>query len=149
MKIRQASPYDMPHLLDMLRQYQNHTPLAFLKDVNDAGYITQMLVEIMAGKGVIFVAEKNEDICGMLIAGIAPSIWSPKHLLMREFAYWVNENARFSTAGARLLLAYMEYGEKLKDKGRIDFFTISKMANSPDLKFDRYGFEKIEEFWGM
>jgi N-acetylglutamate synthase-like GNAT family acetyltransferase len=149
MKIRQASPYDMPYLLDMLRQYQNHTPLVFLQTLTDAEYITVLLTEIMVGKGVIFVAEKNDIVCGMLIAGIAPSIWSPKHFLLREFAYWVNEDARFSSAGARLLLAYMEYGEKLKEEGRIEHFTISKMSNSPDLKFDRYGFEKIEEFWGM
>jgi hypothetical protein len=149
MEIRKASAFDMPFLLEMLRAYRKETPLEFLSDADDAAYVTTLLTELMAGKGLILVAVNDGWICGMLIAGIGPSIWSPKHLLMKEFAYWVNEESRFTSAGLRLLAEYRAYGEALKAEGRITNFLISKMVNSPDLKYDRYGFQKLEEFWVM
>lgn len=147
MQIRNASAFDMPFILEMLRDYRAATPLEFLLEADDATYVTAMLTELMAGRGLILLAEDEAGICGMLIAGIGPSIWSPKHLLMREYAYWVNEKSRFSSAGLRLLSAYKTCGEAFKTEGRIANFTISKMVNSPDLKFEKYGFKKLEEFW--
>lgn len=145
-QIRNASPFDVPVLLDMLRQYREQTPLPFLQEANDAEYITQLLSELMAGKGLVLVAE-TDKINGMLIAGISPSLWSPKHFVLTEFAYWVNPDARGSTAGYRLLKAYAKQGQTLKDEGRISAFFISKMTNSPDLKYQKFGFTKLEEFW--
>lgn len=149
MQTRLASPFDVPFILDMLRAYRAYSPVEFLSEADDAEYVTAMLTELMAGRGLVLVAVNDGGVCGMLIAGIGPSIWSPKHLLMKEFAYWVNEDARYSTAGARLLQAYRAYGLGMKEQGRIVNFTISKMVNSPDLNFARYGFEKLEEFWVM
>jgi N-acetylglutamate synthase-like GNAT family acetyltransferase len=145
-QIRDASPFDIPALLDMLRQYRDQTPLPFLAEADDAIHMTHVLAQAMAGKGVVLVAE-TDKIDGMLIAGIAPSLWSPKHLVMTEMAYWVNPDARGTTAGYRLLSAYVEHGQALKDQGRIAAFFISKMVNSPDLKYQKFGFTKLEEFW--
>lgn len=146
LQIRDASPFDIPVLLDMLRQYRELTPLPFLKEADDAIYITQVLTEVMAGKGVALVAE-TDHVVGMLLASIHPSLWSPKHLVMTELAYWVNPDARGSSAGYRLLKAYVEHGHALKAQKRIAAFFVSKMANSPDLQYQRFGFSKLEEFW--
>ena len=147
MQIRKASAFDLPFLLEMLRAYRAHAPLDFLREVNDANHVTTLLSELMAGRGLVLVAVDDGGICGMLIAAIGPSVWSPTHLLMREYAYWVNEESRFSTAGFRLLKEYTTYGESLKEQGRIVGFTISKMVNSPDLSFEKFGYQKLEEFW--
>ena len=146
-KIRDASPFDVPALLDMLRDYRSQTPLPFLAEADDAIYITKILTELMAGRGAIFVADTDEGIVGMLIACIAPSVWSPTHRIMRELAYWVTPTARGTSAGYRLLAAYNEFGQALKDGGRIAAYAISKMSNSPDLKYERFGFSKLEETW--
>lgn len=145
-QIRDASPFDIPALLDMLRQYRDAAPIPFLREADDAIHITQVLAQAMAGRGVVLVSETDE-INGMLIAGIAPSLWCPEHLVMTEMAYWVNPQARGSSAGYRLLKAYTEHGQALKDQGRIAAFFISKMTNSPDLKYQKFGFTKLEEFW--
>lgn len=145
-KIRDASPFDIPVLLDMLRQYRHHTPLPFLAEADDEEHITNILSEIMAGKGIVLVAE-TDKIDGMIIASISPSLWNPKNFLMTEMAYWVNPDARGSSAGYRLLSAYVERGKALKSENRISAFFISKMNNSPDLKFNKFGFAKLEEFW--
>jgi hypothetical protein len=62
-------------------------------------------------------------------------------------AYWVEPECRGGTAGYRLLTAYKKRGEALKAEGRICNFLISKMTNSPNLQFQKFGFEKLEEFW--
>jgi len=149
MLIRKASAFDFPFILDMLREYRNHTPMQFLASIDDAAYIEKMLYEIIAGKGILLVAVNHEGICGMLIAGINPSLWSPQNYLMHEYAFWVNPDARLSTAAYRLLSEYVAYGNALIVEGRISNFFISKMANSPDLKYGKLGFQKLEEFWGI
>lgn len=146
MKVRDATPFDIPAILDMLRQYRSQTPLPFLHDADDEIYITRVLTEIMAGRGVALIAE-GDKIDGMLLAQVAPSAWSPKNLLMTEMAYWMNPDARGSSGGYRLLSAYVEHGQALKDSGRISAFFISKMVNSPDLQYQKFGFTKLEEYW--
>lgn len=148
MIVRFATPFDLPALIQMLKEYREQTPLDFLREADDEAYITMMLTEIIHGKGVALVAESNE-IAGMIVAGIHPSKWSPKHLLLMEFAYWVKPEHRGTTAGHRLVSKYIEAGRSLKEQGRIANFFISKMVNSPDLKYDRFGFKKLEEFWVM
>lgn len=145
--IRKASKFDIPGILDMLRKYREQTPLEFLREADDAEYITQMLTELIAGRGVVLIAEQEGKPIGMMIAGIMPSMWSPKHLVLTEFAYWINPEHRGGTAGYRLLRAYLDEAIALKEAGRICNAFISKMVNSPDLKFSRFGFSKLEEFW--
>ena len=130
----------------MLRDYRDNTPLDFLRQADNTPYITQMLLEIIAGRGIALVAE-TDKIVGMMLASIAPSAWSPKHLVLTELAFWVRVEARGSSAAHRLITAYVEAGNALKNKGSIAAFFISKMVNSPDLKYGRFGFTKLEEFW--
>lgn len=147
-QIREASPHDIPALLDMLRRYRKQMPYGFLQDADDADHVTQMLTNLMAGQGVVFVSEKD-GLTGLLIAGIMPSLWSPKHFLLTEFAYWVEPEHRGGTAGYRLLAAYLDKAIQLKEEGRISHTFLSKMVNSPDLNYERMGFRKLEEFWVM
>jgi len=144
--VREANKFDIPALLDMLRAYRIATPLDFLRDVDDAEYITKLLIELMSGRGLILIAEEAEPI-GMLMAIISPSQWQLSKYLMTEMAYWVQPEHRGGTAGYRLLKAYQKKGQELKSQNRIENFLISKMSNSPDLKFNKFGFSKLEEFW--
>lgn len=145
--IRHATRHDIPAVLEMLRHYRSETPLDFLRDADDAEYISNMLVELIAGRGVVLLAEQNEQAIGMMIAAVMPNIWSPKHFTLTEFAYWVEPEHRGGSAGYRLLRAYLDEAIALKDAGRICNAFISKMVNSPDLKYNKFGFSKLEEFW--
>lgn len=145
--IRHATRHDIPSILEMLRHYRDNTPLDFLRDADDAQYVTAMLLELIAGKGVILLAEQDGKTIGMMIAAVMPNIWSPKHHVLTEFAYWVEPEYRGGTAGYRLIRAYLDEAIALKEAGRICNAFISKMVNSPDLKFSKFGFSKLEEFW--
>lgn len=148
-QIRNASPFDVPQILEKLREYRSNMPYGFLADADDAEHVTNMLTQLMAGQGLVLVADCESKIIGILIAGVMPSIWSPKHLLLTEFAYWVDPEYRNGTAGYRLLRQYLDEAIKMREAGRITNCFISKMVNSPDLKYQKFGFQKLEEFWVM
>lgn len=145
--IRKANKFDVDAIVQMLINYREHSTLNALRFANDREYIEQMLSNILAGAGVIFVSEKDGVLIGMLIAAKFPNIWNPKIIQCSEIAYWINPEYRGGTSAYRLITAYVSECEQLKKSNQIDFYTISKMVNSPDLKYDRFGFQKLEETW--
>lgn len=149
MKIVIANKFNTPDIIKMLKNYRNNTPIESFKDCNDEEYITKLLTHIYAGRGTILLAYKDEQPVGMLIAFIDNSIWDPSLCVMRELAYWVEPEFRGTTAGYRLLSKYVEIAQSYLDMGRIKQCTISKMVNSPDLKYDKFGFSKVEETYSM
>ena len=141
--IRQASKFDKPDIIEMLRLFKDESPFDDYKSLDNVEYINQMLDELIAGKGVIFI----EQGVGMIVGLITPTIWSDKIFCMQELAWFVKPEHRKSTVGYRLLKAYFEYAKELKRQDRIKFYTISKMITSPDFNYAKYGFKKIEECW--
>lgn len=141
--IFKASKYDKAIINDLMLKYKNEAKIDQFKDVGESQYWHQLLDQIIAGRGVIFLAENY----GILIAMILPSIWSDKIMLMHEMAWYVTPERRGSSAGYRLMKAYLDYGNDLKQNGRIKGFTMSKMPSSPDLNYDRFGFKKLDENW--
>jgi GNAT superfamily N-acetyltransferase len=66
---------------------------------------------------------------------------------MYELAWYVKPEYRNTTIGYRLLKEYIDYGKQLKEQGRIKLFTIAKMVTSPNIKYDKFGFNKLDETW--
>lgn len=145
--IRKANKFDIDGIVQMLIHYREHSPLTALRFANDREYIEQMLSNLLAGSGVIFVSEKENVLIGMLIAAKFPNIWNPQIMQCSEIAYWVEPEHRGGTSAYRLLAAYVSECEQLKKSNQIDFYTVSKMVNSPDLKYNRFEFSKLEETW--
>lgn len=149
MKIRFADIHDTEYIIDMLKQYRQHSPI-HLHQATDDTHARAVLAHIFAGLGFVLVAEDvDNSLAGMLIALKNPNVWDPTILMLNELAYWVNPESRGSSAGYKLIKKYQEVADQLKSEGQIQAYTISKMINSPDLKYDRFGFNKIEEMWGV
>jgi N-acetylglutamate synthase-like GNAT family acetyltransferase len=146
MKIRIADCWDTEEIMTMINHYRSASPLSFHKQSSEVR-ARQILAQIFAGLGVIFVSEDQHGLTGMLIALKNSNVWDEDALVMNELAYWVEPEHRGTSAGYRLIKSYQEYCEELKTQGLIKAYTISKMSTSPDLKYDRFGFEKIEEMW--
>jgi hypothetical protein len=104
-----------------------------------------LLDSIIAGKGVRFIA----DGIGMIIGIISPTIWDDTALALHELAWYVKPECRSTSAlvGYRLLRTYLDYANQLKDDGKIKLYTLTKMSTSPDMKYEKFGFSKIEENW--
>jgi N-acetylglutamate synthase-like GNAT family acetyltransferase len=145
--IRQANKFDMDAIVRMLKAYRDKAPTQFLKDSSNQEHIEKLLTNILAGAGFILVAEKDEAVVGMVIAAQHPNIWNPDINQISEIAFWVDEEHRGGKAAHRLLHAYIQQCEELKQEKLIHFFSLSKMQNSPDLSYDKFGFEKLEETW--
>ena len=145
--IRQANKFDLPEIIRMLKNYRDNSPIKILREANNEEHIINLMSQIFYGAGFIFIAEKNDVCIGMLIAAYIPNLWNPKAIQCSEIAYWVEPEYRGSSAAYRLIAAYIKECEKLKEESKIEFYTIAKMINSPDLKFNKFGFQKLEETW--
>ncbi len=127
----------------MMRAFRDESPVAQIYGDIDERYFDSMLDGIFAGQGAVFFEEGK----GFLMCAVLPSVWSPEVLALHELAWYVTPEHRGGLTGYRLFRAYLEYGNELKAQGRIRYFTVSKMASSPDLKFEKHGFRKVDENW--
>ena len=144
--IRIATPNDKTDIMRMLISYQQHSPLEFHKQTNPA-HASKILDAIFLGSGIIFVAEDASGVHGMLLAIYNRNVWDPEKIAMHELAYWVDVNRRGTRSGFKLLKTYIDHAKALKEQAKIEYYTVSKMANSPDLDYGRFGFNKLEEMW--
>jgi hypothetical protein len=144
--IRIATANDKDAIMRMIGSYRNESPLDFHKttSLEHAGKIVDA---VFLGAGVCFVAEDTSGVHGMLLAIKNPNIWNPEVMALHELVYWVDVNKRGTRSGYRLLKEYCRYGEDLKQLHMIEYFTISKMVNSPDLDYGRFGFTLLESMW--
>jgi GNAT superfamily N-acetyltransferase len=145
--IRQANKYDMNAIVRMLKAYRDKAPTQFLRDSSNQEHIEKMLNNILAGAGFVLLGVKEDEAVGMVIAAQHPNIWNPDVMQVSEIAFWVDEEHRGGKIAHRLLHAYIQQCEEWKQENRIQFFSLSKMHNSPDLSYDKFGFEKLEETW--
>ena len=145
--IRQANKFDMEAIVRMLKAYRDKAPAQFLRDSSNQEHIEKLINNILAGAGFILLAIKDEDPVGMVIAAQHPNIWNPEVSQVSEIAFWIDEPHRGGKLAHRLLHAYIQQCEEWKQENRIQFFSISKMINSPDLSYEKFGFEKLEETW--
>lgn len=145
--IRQANKFDMDSIVRMLKAYRDKAPTQFLRDSSNQEHIEKLINNILAGAGFILLAVKEDEPVGMIIGAQHPNIWNPEVMQVSEIAFWLDEEHRGGKLAHRLLHAYIQQCEEWKQENRIHFFSLSKMVNSPDLSYDKFGFEKLEETW--
>lgn len=138
-----ANKFDKEKIKDLLRLFYAESKLMILNGWNNEKYIDNLLDTLFIGRGVIYL---KEDV-GVIMGIITPTIWCDKTLQLSELAWYVKPEYRNTSIGYRLLKAYIEEGKRLKESGRIKFFTISKMVDSPDIKYQKFGFSKLDETW--
>jgi GNAT superfamily N-acetyltransferase len=141
--IRQATKYDKTQIIEMMQLFRAESHIEQYKDLDNVEYWNRLLDNIFSGQGIIYI----EDSVGLIMGVVMPTIWCDKTLVLNELAWYVKPEHRNTTVGYRLLKAYVDYGKQLKESGRIKMFTIAKMVTSPDLKYGRFGFSKLDEIW--
>ena len=141
--IRQATKYDKTQIIEMMKLFRAESHIEQYRDLDNVEYWNRLLDNILAGQGIIYI----EDGVGLIMGVVMPTIWCDKTLVLNELAWYVKPEHRNTTVGYRLLKAYVDYGKQLKESGRIKMFTIAKMVTSPDLKYGRFGFSKLDEIW--
>ena len=141
--IRQANKFDKQEIIDLMIEFKNESNIEALREVNNQEYWHRLLDTIIAGAGIIYIEQGK----GLIMGIISPSIWCDKTLQLYELAWYVKPEYRNTSLGSRLLKSYLDFGKKQKESGRIKYFTMAKMITSPDIKYERFGFKKLDENW--
>jgi hypothetical protein len=141
--IRQATKYDKTQIIEMMQLFRAESHIEQYRNLDNINYWNRLLDSMLAGQGIIYI----EDGIGLIMGIVMPTVWCDKTLVLNELAWYVKPEHRNTTVGYRLLKKYVEYGNKLKIEGRIVMFSMTKMITSPDIKYNKFGFSKLEENW--
>ena len=141
--IRQATKYDKTEIIEMMQLFRSEADIEHYRHLDNIVYWNKLLDNIIAGQGVVFLEQGK----GLLMAIITHTAWCDRTFQMYELAWYVKPEYRNTTIGYRLLKEYIDYGKQLKEQGRIKFFSIAKMTTSPNIKYDKFGFNKLDETW--
>jgi hypothetical protein len=137
--IRQANKYDIDKIIDLLKDFAIKTdnqlkgsPLDWSKT-----YVMQLITNIIAGQGFILIDDKQT---GILIAFKNHCFWNDKSIQLQE----VMLHGYNKFVIARLIKEYIKIAKELLKKREINQAT---MSSYNDLKFERYGMQKLEYTW--
>ena len=144
--IRIANKFDVPQILNMLRNYRDSGKISGVKDITDETTPIRILTHILAGGGIAYVDQKDNELMGMLLAVKTPYLWDHSKYVMNEIVYWVEPEHRGSTTGYRLLSKYIEHCDTLVEDNVIVNYTMSQMEGQ-QLNYSRFGLRPIEHTW--
>lgn len=137
--IRQANKYDTDKIIELLKDFAiksesqlKGSPLDWSKT-----YVMQLITNIIAGQGFILIDDKQT---GILIAFKNHCFWNNKSIQLQE----VMLHGYNKFVIARLIKEYIKIAKELLDKREINQAT---MSSYNDLKFERYGMNKLEYIW--
>ena len=137
--IRQANKYDIDKIIELLKDFAIKTdsqlkgsPLDWSKT-----YVMQLITNIIAGQGFILIDDKQT---GILIAFKNHCFWNDKSIQLQE----VMLHGYNKFVIARLIKEYIKIAKELLNKREINQAT---MSSYNDLKFERYGMNKLEHIW--
>ena len=143
--IRSCDRHDIAAMVDMMRNYSKHSPIESLQHNHNPLWVTKLFTEIVYGGGYSWIAYRDNRPAGMLVAIKNTNIWNPDIKTVNELCWWVEPQFRNTFVGYRLLEAYRNRCEELLSTGEISYWTISRMANSPDIDYTRLGCRELEQ----
>lgn len=110
--IRRADPTDIPWLLDQLRAFDRFfgSKHSLFPGEGEARAVLTALIT----DHCFFIAQ-NDVRTGFIAGTIGPHPFNPKVTVLTELFWWVVPAHRGSTAGARLLHEFEEYGRRHAD----------------------------------
>lgn len=142
--IRSATPFDMPALVGLMRDYVAEAPMETLKDssVHNQAHIESLLASLMAGRGFILIDNEGR---GFIAAMVIQNVWCPSILELHELAWWVKPEHRGGTVGGRLWKAFDVKAQDLLDNGRVQIICSSVLADSPKINYEKRGYRLMQK----
>jgi len=144
MKIRRLERSDYSEVRQLLRLFSQEAPVNSIRtQTYDNEHADQVLLRCEKG-GISLVAEDKGQCQGCLISLCVPDLWQPRTLWLREIAWYVKQEYRGTSMGARLFMAYKKEAEKDLKAGRFAGYTMSKLSNSDDFDYEKRGMRFCE-----
>lgn len=141
--IREANPFDMPALFEMMRGYVAEAPMETLKDssLHDQAHVESLMASMMAGRGFILIDDQYR---GFIAAMVISNVWCPLVMELHELAWWVRPEHRGGTVGGKLWVSFNEKAQGLLDNGRIQIICSSVIADSPKINYEKRGYRLMQ-----
>jgi len=143
--IRHLERADYQQVYEILQRFAGDSGILALqnRDLYDYTYIKKILLQCET-TGFSWVSVDNKKIQGFFLSLIVSDLWVPSTLFLREIAWYVLPEYRNTSAGARLYARYKRNAEYALQNGRISGYTITRLASSPPLDYEKSGFRFIE-----
>jgi len=135
--IRFGNKFDVELICTLLLEFVDENKHQFttlnLKDAQSKEYVVQRITEVLAGQGFILICPD-----GLIVAIKAPSFWLKDVYSLQE-VIWYGRNRKTTL---KLLKAYLEVGEKMKQSGEVQdvYFGSYKDVNFETLKAKRLSY---------
>lgn len=95
--------------------------------------------------GASFIARAEDGTAlGMILSMRIQELWQPNIIRLRELAWFVREEYRHTTVGARLFAEYKQAAEQMRAQNKITGYTMTKLHNSDNFDYEKRGFKFIE-----
>jgi GNAT superfamily N-acetyltransferase len=104
--IRPATFDDIPRMVQLgeqLHGMSSYAPLSF-----DRAKVAHHLAGLIAGHGVIFVAERDGEVVGGLAGGITEQWFGPDRVAF-DYSLFIEPGKRHGITAARLIRAFVEW----------------------------------------
>jgi hypothetical protein len=142
--IKVADKHDIPSMIALMKNYAKQSPIKALALEQNEEYVSGIFTNVVYGNGRAWISYRDGKPAGMLVCMKNGNFWNPQMLALNELCWWVEPEYRNTLIGYRLLHAYQEYAISQMDEGKVKYWTISKMTNSPDIDYGRLGAKPLE-----
>jgi RimJ/RimL family protein N-acetyltransferase len=141
--IRQANYNDLGWLTEVAAQNMFKEELKRPELYNYEGYYLFLENIMYHQRGVVFVAEKDDKLIGGIAGLVSSHPYNFNRTLLSESFWYVLPEYRNTSAGAKLIIAFTEWG---KDNPNVDEITMSLLPSSPDLftSLEKKGYKLTE-----
>lgn len=147
MNIREANKFDLPYFIDMIHRINNDESLGEIHLAElDETYLNQLFATVLAGAGICYIAESDEQI-GIILGIISPNVWAPDYYAMHEVLFYVDEEYRKTRAGYLLFKEFDRKAQHLLQEKRIHALTLSVPKSIIDMDFEKFDYELTEKVW--
>ena len=142
--IRLADHKDTLIVVDLLRRFLTETSYSQAQQaVRDTEHLCK-ITWLVQQHGYIWLAFKDEEPVGLLMAVCEPNMWLPSAKELRELVWYVVPEHRQSTVGGKLFLQYCRKGDELLSKGDIQGYFTTQMTTTKSIDLERRGFKQTE-----
>lgn len=143
--VRRATLDDVPALVDLGARFVGYSPygdtLTWTREDLAEGLRTAI------GDGVVFVAQHEERIVGLLAAIVTAAWFAPRCKAALELAWWMDPEHRGGTAALRMHSEFEAWARAQGATARVMSDLVVDGEGTAGAMLDRLGYRQVERSW--
>ena len=150
MNIRIANKFDVNQVIQLIHNFQeaNKLPESLMQELDDE-YLNKLFYHMILGAGIVYVAEIDKTIVGMIMGMKSSSPWFPNQITLKELMLYTLKEHEGKGIASKLLKAYNDKAKEMLENKDISLYAVSITKDLGKLNYEKYGYKKIEETWAI